>query len=173
MNLYILLLPFIFSFINRLRGSGYIPGGKYITAVLAAITIYFYQIHLQYFYPDNFILSGVLFGLCWIVWEFPPWSEWMHLGVTSPVRTPTAFEAFINKITGNNATLALLIRETVFLIPVAILFNWTFLLLGPAIVLAYAIGKGFGLIWKTIDTIMVSEFFAGFFWGIAVLYCLV
>ena len=175
-HLSLILLVLSFIFINRFRGGFLsnlnIPVDSRITSgLLGSLVVLIFGLHSNIAMLANPFISALAFFICWLIWAYPPWAEWMHLGQTNPgTRTPTWFEALINKITNNNAAFALLIRMTIFLIPMAIVFGWEFLVLGPLLVVAYVIGKAVNRLISKLNPLVVSELIAGLFWGLTIAF---
>jgi hypothetical protein len=174
-----LLTVAAFSVINRIRGGLFtLPvDTKLVAAPLAGAWAYLLQLQVSApfltvtWHPH--LVGAVAFGLCWLIWAYPPWSRWMTLGfVPMTIKAPTAFESAIESISFGQVWVAWFWRQFLCLIPMAIVFHdhwWTFGIWMPfAYWLSYLIG------WECYENssfkpepIGLSEWIGGACWGIA------
>lgn len=169
------LLIALCAWLNRVRGGG--DGGQYLKgapdlyvappmALIAAVCgVHSWAVDLLPVWPiAAATLNTVLFALCWLAWSTPAWGTLYRLGFIRPVDRPGEwYERLFVKWARGNLFIAFGLRMTLCLIPMAVLFGWPWLLLGPAMVGTYWAG------WKLnpLDGIPNAERFTGALFGVA------
>lgn len=155
---YYWLIPFAWAIDNHLRGGGglfgldtdkLLPGSPdpwcaipvILFGWLVGITPVTYLVPYIGMIPTWILpyVSAIVFGLTWLCWSTPAWGFLQGLGNgPGPVtRQPSWYEALFLK-TGN-PYVAYGLRTTLFLIPMALIFGWYWILIGPLQVVAYAL----------------------------------
>ncbi len=160
-----LALGLIGAAVNHARGGGFgaslLPGHARFYAAPAMGLASF---------PFVGPLDGFLVALCFLVWSLAPWGRWYDLGRLSPTyvdREETWFEAAVMRVAGNDH-IAFTVRNLVCLLPAAILLSPLFLLLAPAMTLAYEVA------WRATPSapIRTGELITGAMWGALIAWSL-
>lgn len=154
-----LLVP-AWAVLNHLRGGGglfgidtkkILPGAPdpwcafivIVFAGLAGITLDPYFVPLPS-WASAALPSAIIYALTWLCWSTPAWGFLQGLGYgPGPIATrePSWYEALF--LETKNPYLAYGLRTTLFLIPMALLFHWYWILIGPLQVVAYALAWKF------------------------------
>lgn len=156
------------AFLNRLRGGGFfdtrINGKLFVAPFMAALA---WIIGLHTFWPGWW--DPLLFGALWLLWAYPRWSRWMALGHSHPsIHAPDISERAIEWLGHGNAYACLLLRHTIFLLPMWLAFGWAFLALGPVVFLSYVVGWAWFADSKS-DALPLCEWISGAAWGAAMM----
>lgn len=166
--------------LNRVRGGGLggdrLPGATDlwvgpVMGVLAALAGV--ELWPGVWWP----VTASAFAACWLAWSTPAWGYLFGLWFETPApgREPSWYEAAMLRATAGNRTAAFGLRMTLFLIPMALLFGWGWLALGPVLLAAYIagwlIGRAHlrGLPAYPAYGIPFAEVIAGSAWGAAIL----
>jgi hypothetical protein len=107
-------------------------------------------------------MSALIFAGAWLVWSLPGWGQWYGLGRPIASGVPSKWEALVDNLCLGNDYAAFTLRNTVLVLPLALLSPWL-VLLGPLQTVAYEIG------WR-IDRKAGSaygELLTGALWGAA------
>jgi len=135
------------AWINRVRGGGwggqYLPGaGDWYSAALMTFLAALWGIHSPWAALAPWYFSALLFALCYLAWSTPAWGFLYVLWFWPPPinREPSWYEALLIKICLGSRTAAFGLRMTLFLLPMAVVFGWHWLLLGPTLLAAYVVG---------------------------------
>lgn len=168
------------ALVNRIAGGGFVAedgkGAWLFSRWLSGKPLYWTAPTIGLI-AWNFVPWTVALAItaAYFLWRLPPWGRWIGMGHYPPVRTASAFEAFIERLCGGSVKMSMFVRM-LFAVPGLLLvfyaahgfhppdifnaFAWAALLW-----LAYVIGWGL----EPYNGAAAAEHIAGAMWGLIII----